>query len=95
MNFPIVFISITFLLTPAFSTINKCGSGYLDGCFCGSVYYGEKAMFLVNCTNQGFNNTKVLEELPEQTEVLIFTGNHIDTLPSNVFGEDTDLSNLK
>lgn len=96
MNFLIFFIFIAiFLFIPAFSTVNRCGSGSLNGCFCGSVYYEDKMMFAVNCTNKGFTNTKVLEELPEETELLIFIGNHIDTLPSNVFGEDADLSSLK
>lgn len=76
--------------------LNKCGSIRFKDCFCGSQYYdGTKAMFVVNCTNVGFNNTEVLTLLPEETEVLIFVGNHIDTLPSNVFGEDADLSELK
>lgn len=52
-------------------------------------------MFIVNCTGQGFTNTAMLEELPEEVEMLIFTGNHITTLPSNIFGEDMDLSMLK
>ncbi|KAF5297172.1 hypothetical protein FQR65_LT19740 [Abscondita terminalis] len=37
----------------------------------------------------------MLAELPEETQVLIFTGNHIPELPWNIFGELKDLSMLK
>lgn len=37
----------------------------------------------------------MLASLPEETEVLIFTGNHIAELPWNVFGTYVNLSNLR
>ncbi|KAK4883247.1 hypothetical protein RN001_006566 [Aquatica leii] len=44
---------------------------------------------------KGFTNTEMLADLPEETQVLIFTGNHIPELPWNIFGELKDLSMLK
>lgn len=52
-------------------------------------------MFVVNCTNTQFTTTDMLQDLPEETNMLIFTGNHIDTLPMNVFGTSLDLSELR
>ncbi|KAF2885256.1 hypothetical protein ILUMI_20922 [Ignelater luminosus] len=37
----------------------------------------------------------MLADLPEETQVLIFTGNQIPTLPWNIFGDLKDLSVLK
>lgn len=68
------------------TTIDKCGSKLLAGCFCGETFVDRSRQFLVECKNLGFNNTKMLEELPEQVTVLTFVGNHIGTLDSNVFG---------
>lgn len=55
---------------------NGNGSGYRDG--------GRKYN-LVNCTNAGQNSSELLRHLPEDTEVLIFTGNHLQTLPKALF----------
>lgn len=43
-------------------------------CVCGQANYNGKARFLVNCTNTKFNDAAMLEKLPIQTEVVIFTG---------------------
>lgn len=75
--------------------VNKCGQNFPENCFCGQQFYEGASIFVVNCTGQGFTSTEVLEGLPEEVELLIFTGNHITTLPSNVFGEYMDLSMLK
>lgn len=48
----------------------------------------------MNCTNTGFRDTSVLEFMPEETQVLIFTGNFIPELPWNVFGSINDYSTL-
>lgn len=77
------------------AAINKCHSKLLESCFCGPVYYERHERFVVNCTNTGFGDTDMLASLPEETEVLIFTGNHIAELPWNVFGTYVNLSNLK
>lgn len=77
------------------AAINKCHSKLLETCFCGPVYYERHERFVVNCTDTGFTDTNMLSNLPEETEVLIFTGNHITELPWNVFGSYVNLSNLK
>lgn len=56
--------------------------------------YDNKPQFVVNCTNTGFTNTSILEYMPSNTEVLIFTGNYIPELPWNVFGSINNYSNL-
>lgn len=43
--------------------------------------------FTVNCTNAGFSSASMLQALPSETEVLIFSGNTIGTLPINVFNK--------
>lgn len=78
-----------------FAAVNKCHSSLLDSCFCGPVYYERHERFVVNCTNTGFKNTDMLATLPDETEVLIFTGNQIAELPWNIFGSYVNLSNLK
>lgn len=82
-------------LSALHAAVNKCYTKLLDACFCGPVYFERHERFIVNCTNTGFNNTDMLSRLPEQTEVLIFTGNQIPELPWNVFGTYVNLSNLK
>ncbi|CAH1996943.1 unnamed protein product [Acanthoscelides obtectus] len=75
--------------------VDKCGTLLLDGCFCGQQYHDDQIYFIVNCTGLGFRNTDVLKLLPEETEMLVFTGNHISTLPTNLFGEENNLKRLK
>jgi len=82
-----------------------CPKVFQGKCRCGNFTYdnwkaGEK-VFMVNCTNAGFKNTEMLEQLPDNTQVLLFNGNHLSTLDWNVFGvwdehvklEVIDLSN--
>jgi hypothetical protein len=68
-------------------------------CTCGKFkypeFYGSGTHFMTNCTNTGFRNTTMLEYMPEETEVLIFTGNHLETLPWNIFGIFDPRSNLR
>lgn len=40
-------------------------------CSCGPALYTGKVLFVVNCTDAGFTNTKPLEHLPEETEVSV------------------------
>ncbi|RZC41756.1 LRR 8 domain containing protein, partial [Asbolus verrucosus] len=77
------------------ANVYQCRSKRLRGCICGKIYYDSQSMFVVNCTNLAFDNTKMLQELPEETQMLIFTGNHIPVLEMNVFGDEVDLSELK
>ncbi|XP_026474196.1 phospholipase A2 inhibitor [Ctenocephalides felis] len=72
-----------------------CGKLFNGKCICGLTTYGDREQYVVNCTNTGFEDTKVLENLPEATEVLIFTGNNIPELPWNVFGALTELEHLR
>ncbi|KAI5734987.1 hypothetical protein M8J77_012863 [Diaphorina citri] len=55
----------------------------------------EHQVYIVNCTDTKLNDTKILENLPLETEVLIFTGNTIPELPSNIFGTDRAYEKLK
>lgn len=55
---------------------------------------GDIDYFITNCTNNGFNDTRILKYLPEETEVLIFTGNHLEVLPNYLFGENLNYDKL-
>ncbi|KAJ3640802.1 hypothetical protein Zmor_027342 [Zophobas morio] len=83
------------LLHLAAANVYQCHSKLLKGCICGKVYVNQETLFTVNCTNLMFRNTNMLEQLPEETQMLIFTGNHIPVLEMNVFGDEIDLSGLK
>ncbi|XP_014290367.1 trophoblast glycoprotein isoform X2 [Halyomorpha halys] len=66
----------------------------LAKCYCGEAEYLFKKQYIVNCTNTGFNNTIPLQKLPDNVEVLIFTGNNVPELPINLFGNSSN-NNLK
>lgn len=72
--------------------VDRCHSKLFDGCFCGASYIDRRQQFVVNCTNTGFLSADMLQKLPEETEILIFTGNNVPTLPINIFG---NMSNLR
>ncbi|XP_022905498.1 phospholipase A2 inhibitor [Onthophagus taurus] len=74
---------------------NECRSKKLEKCYCGDTFYLERIYFLVNCTGQGFRDPSMLQELPPDTEALIFSGHNIETLPANIFGENMNLTKLK
>lgn len=74
---------------------NDCGPHFHGKCSCGRSEYDSVLQYIVNCTNTGFHNTDVLEFMPRNTEVLIFTGNNVPELPWNVFGSINDYPNLK
>lgn len=69
-----------------------CPRAFQGRCHCGPSFYkdwtqdNDKQPYLTNCTNTGFNNTAMLEYLSEETQVLIFTGNHLEIFPWNVLG---------
>lgn len=89
--------SLLLLITPVLMAGggSSCGPKFQGKCICGQAMYDNRMQYVVNCTDQGFRDTTVLEHLPKQTEVLIFTGNYIEELPWNVFGTITELNALK
>lgn len=87
----LVLIVVAHLRT-ADTSANRCRSRLLQGCFCGPAYVNHGEQFVVNCTNMGFTTTDMLQQLPEETKMLIFTGNHIPVLPLNIFGNVSGLS---
>ncbi|KAH8374627.1 hypothetical protein KR200_002273 [Drosophila serrata] len=76
-------------------TSSSCGPNFPAACSCGKEMYETEMQYVVNCTNAGLHNTSVLEFMPEQVEVLIFTGNRITELPWNVFGSINDYKQLR
>ncbi|EEB16641.1 Trophoblast glycoprotein precursor, putative [Pediculus humanus corporis] len=72
-----------------------CDSIFHGKCFCGNLIYQDRVQYVVNCTNTQFTNSSVLEYLPEEVEVLIFTGNSIPELPWNIFGFVRNYSHLR
>lgn len=93
-----IFLSTWFDFGDSFSNqdpTNGCRSPLLEKCFCGKALYERHVQYVVNCTDTGFTNADMLAELPEETQVVVFTGNHIPELPWNIFGELKDLSMLK
>jgi hypothetical protein len=93
------YLSVVLLLTlPIFPIVNggDCGPKFRNKCSCGMAYneYNKIRQYVVNCTKEGFRDTSVLEHLPAQTEVLIWTGNYVPDLPWNVFGAINGLENL-
>jgi len=67
-----------------------CPAAFMARCTCGPGDYRawkpNTKVYITNCTNAGFTDPDVIEFTPDQTEVLIFTGNHFETLPWNVLG---------
>ncbi|KAH8383166.1 hypothetical protein KR009_007126 [Drosophila setifemur] len=76
-------------------TSSSCGPNFPAACSCGEELYESEMQYVVNCTNAGLKNTSVLEFMPDQVEVLIFTGNRITELPWNVFGSINDYKQLR
>ncbi|XP_053694301.1 trophoblast glycoprotein [Sabethes cyaneus] len=87
-------IFFTVLIIISTARADDCGEKFRGKCKCGQQMYNYQTRYVVNCTDEGFRDTNVLEYLPLQTEVVIFTGNYIDELPWNVFGAINDLVNL-
>lgn len=79
-----------------------CPEAFLSRCTCGMGRYPKSPnlpsapmRFIVNCTNTGFKDATMLQELPEMSEILIFTGNKLGELPLNVFGNTKDYDELE
>lgn len=80
-------INLIILLLAILAGARKCGEHFGDACTCGFGIYDGEERYIVNCTDGNFRDTKILETLPSDTEILIFTGNYLPELPWNVFGE--------
>lgn len=74
---------------------SSCGPEFRGKCQCGVINYDYREQYVVNCTNNGFSNTSLLEHLPTEVEVIIFTGNVLSTLQWNIFGKMNDYPNLR
>ncbi|XP_074096003.1 trophoblast glycoprotein isoform X1 [Cotesia typhae] len=64
----------------------ECGPAFQNLCYCSRICYEGKHQYVVNCTDTKFKSTLPLENLPNKTQVLIFTGNILQKLPWNIFG---------
>lgn len=87
------FIILSVLAELSVSSLS-CGAQFMGKCICGQQLYENQMRYVVNCTDTGLKNTSILEYMPSQTEVLIFTGNFIEELPWNVFGSINDYQML-
>ncbi|XP_064093308.1 trophoblast glycoprotein-like [Macrobrachium nipponense] len=76
-----------------------CPDAFKKRCHCGMAFSTydnfKERKFTVNCTNTGFSSADMLTYLPEHTEVLIFTGNTIETLPANILDNFKEYENLE
>lgn len=88
------YLSVALLLAVPIVNGGDCGPKFKNKCRCGMAEYIDRIQYIVNCTNSGFKDTAMLEHLPPQTEVLLWTGNYVPELPWNVFGAINDLANL-
>jgi len=86
----LLFLSVTFAYDGDERDDTGCPKEFGQRCTCGLDYYRlwdwNRKVFITNCTNTGFTDPGKIEFTPKETEVLIFTGNHFDTLPWNVLG---------
>lgn len=81
--------------TTAQTSSSSCGPQFPNICTCGREMYESQLQYVVRCENAGLHNTSVLEFLPDEVQVLIFTGNKIPELPWNVFGSINSYEQLK
>jgi hypothetical protein len=79
--------------------VTGCPKVFKSRCTCGPGDYRawkpNSKVYITNCTNAGFTSPDVLEYVPDQTEVLIFTGNKLETLPWNLLGVWDDHKKLE
>lgn len=74
---------------------DDCGAAFHGKCSCGIIDYDFRRQYVVNCTNEGFSDTAVLEHMPAEVDAIIFTGNVLTSLPWNIFGKINEYPNLK
>lgn len=90
-----VMVIMLFENAPVVAESGSCGAMFRGKCWCGITEYDRTPQYVVNCTNAGFSNTSVLEHMPTEVEVLIFTGNILVTLPWNIFGKINEYPKLR
>ncbi|XP_022167912.1 phospholipase A2 inhibitor [Myzus persicae] len=76
----------------------KCTKSELSACYCGPTTYDRQELYAVNCTGTKLSlqeSLDVFSNLPSETEVLIFTGNVLSDLPTNIFGINSTMDNLR
>ncbi|KAI8129216.1 Trophoblast glycoprotein [Lucilia cuprina] len=97
LSLMLVFISSSLITSNTFAltSSNSCGPNFPAVCSCGREMYESSYQYVVNCSNAGLKNTSVLEFMPQDVEILIFTGNFLPELPWNVFGSINNYKNLK
>ncbi|VVC30165.1 Leucine-rich repeat,Leucine-rich repeat domain, L domain-like,Leucine-rich repeat, typical subtype [Cinara cedri] len=91
----VVAVALVLCLPAAMCEPTKCTKPELKQCYCGKTTYDRQELYAVNCTGTSLSTTRSLEaltNLPDETEVLIFTGNNLHELPCNVFGDNVNLS---
>lgn len=91
----VLFILIVTFTVAGNPSESECGSAFSGKCTCGTTTYDDQQRYVVNCTNAGFQNTNVLEKMPPQVEVVIFTGNYLQTLPWNILGTIDEYPHLR
>lgn len=82
----VLLLAMVALTTAGDPAQSECGIAFRGKCTCGMAEYDRHQRYVVNCTNAGFSSTNVLESMPSEVEVVIFTGNLLQTLPWNIFG---------
>lgn len=91
----IIFDILLFKINTLLAFDGDCGSTFRGKCWCGVSDYDRIHQYVVNCTNEGFSDTSVLEYMSPEVEVLIFTGNVLVTLPWNIFGRINEYHKLR
>ncbi len=73
-----------------------CPQAFKGKCRCGQVAYGstQRMSYVTNCTNTNFTDVSMLTQLSPETEVLIFSGNNVSSLPPNLIGQDARYEKL-
>ncbi|CAG0917303.1 unnamed protein product [Notodromas monacha] len=86
-------VAILSILVDGAVDVTGCPTEFLGRCTCRRDKYEDRIQFITNCTNTRFTDVSLLEQIPPETEVLIFTGNTLHDLPANVFGlEENNLT---
>lgn len=49
----------------------SCGPSFKGKCWCGVSDYDRIQQYIVNCTNEGFSNTAVLEHMPAEVALIL------------------------
>ncbi|CAH1713225.1 phospholipase A2 inhibitor beta [Aphis gossypii] len=76
----------------------RCAKRELSACYCGQTTYDRQELYAVNCTGTGLSMKQSIDvflNLPSETEVLIFTGNFMPELPTNIFGINNTMNKLR